>query len=63
MSVGDVAIKGDRIAAIGDLSKATAKQEIDAKGKAVTPGFINVLSWATVSLLADGRSQATFARA
>jgi N-acyl-D-amino-acid deacylase len=56
--VGDVAIAGDRIAAIGDLGKATAKQAVDAKGKAVTPGFINVLSWATVSLLADGRSQA-----
>ncbi len=56
--VGDVAIKADRIAAIGDLGKATAAKEIDAKGKAVTPGFINVLSWATVSLLADGRSQA-----
>jgi len=56
--VADVAIMGDRISAIGDLSKATAAKVIDAKGKAVTPGFINVLSWATVSLLADGRSQA-----
>ncbi len=56
--VADVAIKADRIAVIGDLGKATANKEIDAKGKAVTPGFINVLSWATVSLLADGRSQA-----
>jgi len=56
--VGDVAIKADRIAAIGNLSNATAAKEIDANGKAVTPGFINVLSWATTSLLADGRSQA-----
>ncbi len=55
---GDVAISGDRIVAMGDLTRATAKQEIDARGKAVAPGFINMLSWATVSLLADGRSQA-----
>ncbi|REK19473.1 MAG: D-aminoacylase [Planctomycetota bacterium] len=54
----DVAIAGDRIAKIGDLAGAQAKQEIDASGKAVSPGFINMLSWATVSLLVDGRSQA-----
>lgn len=53
---GDVAIRGDRIAAIGDLSGAKGKQEIDAKGLAVTPGFINMLSWADRSLLMDGRS-------
>ena len=52
----DVAITGDRIAAIGDLSDATAELEIDASGLAVAPGFINMLSWATESLLMDGRS-------
>ena len=54
----DVAILGDRIAAIGDLKDAQAKTIVDVTGKAVAPGFINMLSWATVSLLADGRSQA-----
>ncbi|MEO7092861.1 MAG: D-aminoacylase [Polyangiales bacterium] len=53
----DVAITGDRIAAIGVLSTATATTEIDAHGLAVAPGFINMLSWAVDSLLADGRSQ------
>ncbi len=54
---GDVAIRGDRIAAVGDLGDAKAKRELDARGLAVAPGFINMLSWATESLLADGRSQ------
>jgi N-acyl-D-amino-acid deacylase len=54
---GDVAIRGDRIAAVGALGDARAKREIDARGLAVAPGFINMLSWATTSLLADGRSQ------
>jgi N-acyl-D-amino-acid deacylase len=54
---GDVAIQRDLIAAIGDLKDARGKQEIDAKGLAVSPGFINMLSWATDSLIADGRSQ------
>lgn len=54
--VGDIAIRDDRIAAIGqDLG--TAKQTIDAQGLAVAPGFINMLSWATESLILDGRSQ------
>lgn len=53
---GDVAIKGDRIAAVGDLGEVTGTQEIDALGKAVSPGFINMLSWATISLLHDGRA-------
>jgi len=52
----DVGIRGDRIAAVGSLPAAAAKV-VDARGLAVTPGFINMLSWATVSLLADGRSQ------
>jgi N-acyl-D-amino-acid deacylase len=54
---GDIGIKNDTIAFIGDLSKATAKNEIDANGNAVAPGFINMLSWATQSLIEDGRSQ------
>jgi len=51
----DVGINGDRVAALGDLSGATARREIDARGQAVAPGFINVLSWANESLLVDGR--------
>ena len=51
----DIAINGDRIAKIGDLSDASATNEIDAEGKAVSPGFINMLSWATESLIVDGR--------
>ncbi|HEX3726374.1 MAG TPA: D-aminoacylase [Pirellulales bacterium] len=53
----DVAIRGDRIAAIGDLAAMGAKRHVDARGLAVAPGFINMLSWATTSLLADGNSQ------
>ncbi len=52
---GDLAIASDRIAALGDLGDATAKQEIDAVGMAVSPGFINMLSWAVSSLIEDGR--------
>jgi len=52
----DVAIDGDRIAAIGDLSGSVAGREVDATGMAVTPGFINMLSWATTSLIQDGRA-------
>ena len=53
----DVAIKGDRIAGVGDFSGATATTTVDARSLAVAPGFINMLSWATESLIADGRSQ------
>lgn len=53
----DVAISGDRIAAVGDLSRARAATELDASGKAVAPGFINVLSWATETLIEDGRGE------
>ena len=53
----DVGIKGDRIAAVGDLKGATAPTVIEAKGLAVAPGFINMLSWSTESLIIDGRSQ------
>ncbi len=53
----DVGIRGDRIAAVRDLSSATAATVVDATGLAVAPGFINMLSWSTESLLIDGRSQ------
>ena len=56
-TVADVAIKGDTIAAIGDLSDARGRIEVDARGMAVAPGFINMLSWANESLIEDGRSQ------
>ena len=54
--VADVAINSDTIAAVGNLSAATGKKEIDATGLAVSPGFINMLSWAEGTLLHDGRS-------
>ena len=53
----DVALRGDRIAAVGALEGATAATVVDASGLAVAPGFINMLSWSTESLLVDGRSQ------
>lgn len=53
--VGDVAVRGDRIAYVGQHAPGTARQVIDATGKAVAPGFINMLSWSTESLLIDGR--------
>ena len=53
----DVGIRGDRIATVGDLSGAAAATIVDAAGLAVAPGFINMLSWSTESLIADGRSQ------
>ena len=54
--VADVAISGDRIAAVG-LNLGSARETIDAAGLAVAPGFINMLSWATETLIEDGRSQ------
>ena len=54
---GDLAIKGDEIAAIGDLSSAGGAREIDVAGLAVAPGFTNLMSWANESLIEDGRSQ------
>ena len=53
----DVAIRGDRIAGIGDFGQTAAKNMVDARGLAVAPGFINMLSWSTESLIQDGRSQ------
>ncbi len=55
--VADVAIDGDSIAVVGDLRDARGRTEIDASGLAVSPGFINMLSWATESLIEDGLSQ------
>ena len=55
--VGDLAIKQDAIAAVGDLKDRTARKEIDVHGLAVAPGFINMLSWANETLIEDGRSQ------
>ena len=54
---GDVAIRGDTIAAIGRLGHARGKQEIDATGLAVAPGFINMLSHSEETLIEDPRSQ------
>jgi N-acyl-D-amino-acid deacylase len=51
----DVAISNGRIVKIGKIDAKSAKNVIDAKGKAVAPGFINMLSWATESLMVDGR--------
>jgi len=53
----DVGIRGDKIEAVGDLSKAEAMRVVDATGLAVAPGFINMLSWSTDSLIVDGKSQ------
>lgn len=55
--VTDIGINADTIAFMGDLSKAVGKKDIDVKGLAVSPGFINMLSWATESLILDGNSQ------
>ena len=54
--VADVAIDGDKIAGIGDFSTRSARLNVDAREKAVAPGFINMLSWANESLIEDGRA-------
>ncbi len=53
---GDIGINADTIAAIGDLTAFSGSIELDAEGKAITPGFINMLSWAPGDLMKDGRS-------
>src|SRR6266403_1857485 len=58
----DVAIRGDRIAEIGDFKTAKAKTVVDANGLAVAPGFINMLSWSNESLIQDGRTQSEIRR-
>ena len=55
--VGDLAMDGDVIVAMGDLGRAVGRTEIEVDGLAVAPGFINMLSWATSSLIEDGRAQ------
>ena len=51
----DIGFTGQRIAAIGDLGSASGGIEIDATGKAVSPGFINMIGWGVTSLIKDGR--------
>jgi N-acyl-D-amino-acid deacylase len=53
--VADIGVSNDRIETIGDLAAFSGAKDIDARGLAVSPGFINMLSWATESLLVDGR--------
>lgn len=50
----DVGVRGDRIAAVGDLDRAPARRVIDARDRVVTPGFIDVQSQSIFTLLADG---------
>jgi N-acyl-D-amino-acid deacylase len=52
---GDVAISGDRIVYVGPQAPGAAQKTVDAAGMAVSPGFINMLSWANESLIHDGR--------
>ena len=54
--IADVALIADTIAAIGNLADTRGAEEINAEGLAVAPGFVNMLSWATESLIIDGRS-------
>ncbi len=54
--VGDLAISGDAIVALGELGDGRGAEEIDATGMAVAPGFINLMSWATETMIQDGRA-------
>jgi N-acyl-D-amino-acid deacylase len=56
-AAGGVAIRGDSIVRVGDVDGLRGRTEVDAGGLAIAPGFINMLSWATESLLHDGRAQ------
>ena len=55
--LGDVGINADTIAVIAEPNTLSGKETIYVEGRAVAPGFINMLSWANVSLLEDGRAQ------
>jgi N-acyl-D-amino-acid deacylase len=55
--IASIAVKGDRVAAVGSLPDATARETIDVSGLVIAPGFINMLSWADEPLLVDPRSQ------
>jgi N-acyl-D-amino-acid deacylase len=54
--VGEVAIQGDRIAYVGPHAPCAARERVDAHGKAVAPGFVNMLAHPEASLLVDGRA-------
>jgi len=54
---GDVALRGDRIVAVAPAIAGTARQTVDARGLAVAPGFINMLSWANEALVVDGAGE------
>jgi N-acyl-D-amino-acid deacylase len=60
--VGDVGIQGNKIVYVGPHAPGRAARTVDASGKAVSPGFINMLSWATESLIADGRGMSDTAQ-
>lgn len=55
--VADIGVSADTIAGIGDLASSSAEVIVDATGLAVSPGFINMLSWAPSTLIEDGKSQ------
>ena len=54
--IGDVALRGDRIVFVGPKAPGSARERLDVRGKAVAPGFINMLAHPEESLLADGRA-------
>ncbi len=54
---GDVGVKGERIVCVGVCPAGAAVRTVDAAGKAVSPGFVNMLSWSNESLIQDGRGQ------
>ncbi|TLY84194.1 MAG: hypothetical protein E6K37_09150, partial [Gammaproteobacteria bacterium] len=54
--VGDVALRGDRIVYVGPHAPGSAPERVEARGKAVAPGFINMLAHPEESLIADGRA-------
>ncbi len=54
--VGTIAIRNDKILYVGKPKEFNAEKTLDVKGKAISPGFINMLSWAYGSLMRDGRS-------
>src|SRR5438309_11869519 len=60
--VGDVGLKGDRIVYVGPHAPGRAARTIDATGKAISPGFINMLRWANESLNDDGRGMSVTAQ-
>lgn len=55
--VADLAVDADRVVRVAPVIDVKGTLEVDARGLAVAPGFINMLSWATESLLVDGRAQ------